>query len=150
MLESVLEIGKELCLVEELGGLKLGQACAQLVLGKLGDSLQECERHILADDCGRLQQSLVLGRQPVDARRQDRLSGRRDLQIVRRLRQAIGAALAGQRFGLYQRPDALLEEEGVAVGARDQQVLERLKAGVVPEQGIKQLFGALGWQRDRC
>src|SRR5262245_3012019 len=60
MLEGVLKIREEPRLVEELGRLKLGQAPAQRVLGKLGDSLQEPEGHVLADDRGGLQKSLVL------------------------------------------------------------------------------------------
>ena len=37
------------------------------------------------------------------------------------LRQPVGAALADQRPGLHQRPHALLQEERVALGPRDQQ-----------------------------
>ena len=42
--------------------------------------------------------------------------------------QTIGAALPGERPGLDQRPDALLEEERVALGPLDQQSLERAPA----------------------
>ena len=38
-----------------------------------------------------------------------------------RPRQPVGAALADQRPGLDQRPDALLQEERVALGPLDQQ-----------------------------
>ena len=63
-----------------------------------------------------------------------------------RLRQPIRVPLPRQRLRLHQRSDALLEEEGVPVGPLDQQSLEGLKSGVIPEQGSQQLFGALRWQ----
>ena len=60
------------------------------------------------------------------------------------LRQPVGAALAGQHAGLHQRPDALLEEERVALGPLDQQALERLRAPASsPSSACEQLLGAL-------
>ena len=50
----------------------------------------------------------------------------RAAERLRRLRRTIGAALADEGFGFHQRADALLEEEGVALGALDQQSFERL------------------------
>ena len=41
MLEGVGELGEEARLIEELGGLQVGEALAELRLGQLGDSLQE-------------------------------------------------------------------------------------------------------------
>ena len=61
-----------------------------------------------------------------------------------RPRQAIGAALARQGPGLDQRPHALLQEERVALGPRDQQALERLEAGVGPEQRAEELSALSG------
>ena len=61
VLEGVLEIREEARLVEELGGLEVGEPATQLFLGQLGDGEQERERHVLADDRGRLEQPLVLG-----------------------------------------------------------------------------------------
>ena len=63
------------------------------------------------------------------------------------LRQAIGARLADQHPGLHQRAHALLQEEGIALGARDQEPLERCQAGVVPQQGLEELVGARRRQR---
>ena len=60
-----------------------------------------------------------------------------------RPRQPVGAALAGERPGLDERPHALLQEERVALRPRDQHALERLEAGVGPEQRAEELLGAL-------
>ena len=63
------------------------------------------------------------------------------------LRQAIGPRLADQHPGLHQGAHALLQKEGIALGARDQELLERCQAGVVPQQGLQQLLGARRGQR---
>ena len=63
------------------------------------------------------------------------------------LRQAIGATVAPQHPGLHQRPHALLQEEGIAVGARNQELVERGQAGVVAQQGLQQLVSARRGQR---
>jgi hypothetical protein len=44
--------------------------------------VQEREGHILPDDGRGLEEPLVLGRQPVDARRQDRLRRRRISRVA--------------------------------------------------------------------
>ena len=44
VLERVLEVGKEARLVEELRGLQPGEPSAQLLLGLVGDGLQQRER----------------------------------------------------------------------------------------------------------
>ena len=134
VLEGVLEVREEARLVEELGGLEVGEAAAERSSDCSAMAWRRREGHVLADDRGGLEEALVLGREPVDARGQDRLRRRRDLKGLGRLRQAIGAALARQRLGLDQRPDALLEEEGVALGALDQQLLERLQLGSSPSK----------------
>ena len=48
-----------------------------------------------------------------------------------------------RRPGLDEGPDALLQEERVALGPRDQQALERIEAGVGPEQRAEELLGGL-------
>ena len=63
------------------------------------------------------------------------------------LGQAIGPRLADQHPGLHQGPHALLQEEGIALGALDQELLERRQAGIVPQQGLQQCLGARGRQR---
>ena len=56
----------------------------------------------------------------------------------------ISAALFHQNFRLDQCPDALLEEEGVALRAGDQETLQRVHGGIVAEKGLQELFGP-GW-----
>ena len=63
------------------------------------------------------------------------------------MRQARGAALADQHPGLHQGAHALLQEEGVALGARNQEPLEGRQAGIVAKQGLQELVGAGGRQR---
>ena len=67
-------------------------------------------------------------------------------RLSRGLCQAIGAALADQHPGFHQGPDALLQEKGVALGALDQEPLERHEAGIVPQEGLQQFLGARGGQ----
>ena len=139
VLEGVARLGEELRLVEELGRL---QVCQAVLHGApRGASAMACsngEGHLRADDGGRLQEALLLWWQPVDACRQHRLHRGRHLKARQRLRQAIGAALAHQHPGLHQRAHALLQEEGVALGARNQERRERPQAGIVPEQGLQE------------
>ena len=81
---------------------------------------------------------LVLRRQPVDARRQDRLHRRRHVDGLRGLHEPVRAALAREHPVVHEAPHALLEEERVALGPREEEPLEGLEAGVAPEQGLQQ------------
>ena len=103
------------------------------LLGKVRDGVQQGKRHVLPDDGGGLEQALVLGLQPVDARREDRLRRRRDLPRLRRLRHPIGPPLPDQHPGLHEGLHALFEEEGVALGPRDQYSLEVLECPVLAQ-----------------
>ena len=82
VLEGVFEFGEEAGFVEELGGLQVAETAAQLLLGQLRDGLQEGEGHLGADDRRGLEETLLLGRQAVDAGRQDGLHRGGDLQAV--------------------------------------------------------------------
>ena len=93
VLEGVLQVREELRLVEELRFLQMGEPAPQGLLRLLRDRRQQRVGHVLADHRGRLQQLLLLWRQPVDARRQDRLHRRRDLQRLHRPRQPVRSAL---------------------------------------------------------
>jgi hypothetical protein len=57
--KRVFEIGKKIHFIQEFGGLELGKTAAQLVLGLVGDRLEEHERHVLADDRRGLEHALV-------------------------------------------------------------------------------------------
>ena len=73
VLEGVLELGKEMGLVEELGRLELVQARAEPVRIEIGDGLEHGNRDVAADHGGALQEMLGLGRETVDAGGQHRL-----------------------------------------------------------------------------
>src|SRR2546425_8234987 len=60
---------------------------------------------------------------------------------------AIGAAFADQDPGLDERPHALLQEERIALGPRNQEPREGLELNVGPEQRLEQLAGARRRQR---
>ena len=146
VLERVLEVRKEPGLVEELRGLEARQLGAHLVLRRVGDGQEQRHGHVLADDRGRLEQSLGLGRQAVDARGQDGLHGGGDLQVLDGPGEPVGAALAGQGRRLHQGPHTLLEEERIGFRPLDQELLERAEGHVRAEERIEQLVGALGRQ----
>ena len=120
VLEGVLDVGEEARLVEELGGLQMGEAQAERLLRHLGNGLEERQGHLRADDRGGLQELFLLRRQPVDARRQDRLHRGRHLDTRERPGQAIGPLVADQHLRFHQGAHALLQKEGVALRALDQ------------------------------
>ena len=94
---------------------------------------------LLAGDRGHLQQPLRLRLEPVDPRGEHRLHAGRHAGVLDRPRQPVGAALALQVAGLGQRPDDLLDEERVAVGALVDQLAETVQRGVVAGQVAQQL-----------
>src|SRR6266851_5253212 len=143
MLEGVLELREKVGLVEELGSLKMREALMEVAFPILDDGLEQSERHVLADHGRSLEQAFLHRGEPVDAPGQQRLHRRRDLDRQGILDQTIGAALAREGAGLHQRPDTLLEEEGVALGPFDQQTLEGGELGAVADQDSEQFLGAL-------
>jgi hypothetical protein len=80
----------------------------------------------LAPKAAPLQPPLVLGHQPVDAPRQDRLQCRWHLRSVERLHYSVRATLAERDSGLDQRAGAPLHEKGIAFRGLDQDTSERL------------------------
>jgi hypothetical protein len=108
---------------------------------QLRHSLEEGQEHLRPQDRRRLEQVLLLRGHAVDASRQNRLHSRRHLNGRQRRRHAIGPRLAHQGPGLHQRPHALLQEEGIALGALDQELGERAQAGVVPHEVLEEGVG---------
>ena len=121
VLEGVRLVRKEARLVEELGRLEVRQATVQLRLRQLGDGLEHGQGHLGTNHRGGLEQTLLLGRQPVNACRQHRLHRRRHVQGVERLRQTIRPRCSDQETRLHQRAHALFQKERIALGAGDQQ-----------------------------
>ena len=91
--------------------------------------------------CRRL---LVVRRQPVDPRGEDRLYRGGYVDRVEGSGKSIRAALPCEGLCLEQRPHALFQEERISAGPGDENRLERLEADVRSQQGQKQLAGALG------
>jgi hypothetical protein len=130
--------------IQELGFLQVRECLPKRLLWHVRNGLEERKRHILPDNGGGLEQALVLGQQPVDACRQDRLRRRRDLQRVYRLRQPIGSPLPRQDPRLHEGPHALLQEKGISLRPRDQRPLEQVESPILAQQPIQQLFGTRG------
>ena len=76
-----------------------------------------------------------------------RLHRGRHLHGGERLRQTIGPRLADQHPGLHQGAHTLLQKEGIALRAGDQEPGEGRQAGVVPQQGLEEFVGARSGQR---
>src|SRR3970282_1251395 len=86
VLEGVLKLGEEGRLVEELGGLEVAEVATERVLGQLRQGPEDGEGDILADNGRRLKQGLLLRREAVETRRQDRLDRGGNLGAPERLR----------------------------------------------------------------
>ena len=67
--------------------------------------------------------------------------------VSRGLYESIPTALARQHPVVHQAPHALLEEEGVALGPREEEALQGLEAGLAPEQRLQQRARVLGRER---
>src|SRR5262245_54365405 len=123
VLKRVLQVGKQLRLVEELGRLQTGEKAAEVRLRQIGDRLKEGKGYVLTDDSGRLEQSLVLQGQAVDPSREDSLDSCRHLDVFYRCLEPIGTLLADQGTGLDQDAHAFLQEERVPFSPFEQQPL---------------------------
>ena len=147
MLEGVFRLGEQAGLIQELRRLEVRQAAVQRRLGQLRNGLEQGQGHLGANHGRRLQEPLLLRRQPVDACCQHRLHRGRHLNGRQRLRQAVRPRFAHQHPGLHQGAHALLQKEGIALGARNQELLEGRQAGIVPQQGLQELVSAGRGQR---
>ena len=147
VLERVLEIGNRLRLVEELRRLQLARPRRSSSGHARRSGEQQRERHVLADHRAAWSSRLSSGGAGRCAPPGSPAPSPAPGWSSRR------ASPAGRRRArrpaprLDQRPHALLEEERIALGPLDEQPLERLEAGVVAEQRLQQLLGALGRQR---
>jgi hypothetical protein len=88
------------------------------------DDYQHGRRDLGTDDRGCLEETLVIGREPVDARGQNGLHGSGDLDSLRLPRGTVASRLAGEHSSLDQDAHALLEEQRVTFRAIEQQLPE--------------------------
>ena len=147
VLERVLRIGKEACLVQKLRGLQKRELSAHALLGLIGDGVEQNERDVLSDDSGRLQQLLLRRWEPVNPGGQDRLDRGRNLNIVECLGEAIGPALTHQGLRLYEGPHALFQKERVAIRPLDEQCPQRGQPGVGAEEHLQEILGPFARER---
>ena len=146
VLEGIFELREKPRLVHEFGRLQPRETALQIVFAACEDSLENGVGNVGADDGGGLQQLFVRGIEPIDARGDDRLHGRRNANRVETAHQAIGAARARKSAGFGERAHAFLEEQRIALGALDQQRLERRHARVAAEQPFEKVVCAFRGQ----
>ena len=148
MLEGVCEFGEEAGFVEEFSGLQVAERGRSSSSDSSPMACKRAKGTSVPITRRSLEETLLRGRQAVDAGRQDGLHGGGDLQALQGLCQARGAALTDQHPGFPQAPDALLQEKRVALGARDQHLSQglegrsTLRPSVVPQEGLQEFLGA--------
>ena len=96
VLEGVLDVADRGLLVDELAELEFGQHRFQLRSRLRGHFTDQTEFELSADHGERLEQVFLIRRQPVDARGENRLHRRRNLQFAQRLGE-LDDAVAHQR-----------------------------------------------------
>ena len=92
VLERVFGLREELRLVDELRSLQVIESATDGFIRQLGDLLEDREGHVFAYDGGGLQETFVLRRETIDARRQHRLDRRGHLDREDRLRHPVPSA----------------------------------------------------------
>jgi hypothetical protein len=122
VLEGVLDLRIQLCLVEELALLQNRGGSVQLRLRELGAAAQERQRNPLADHRGHLQHVLLALLETIDACSENRLHRQRNSQAFDRPCQLIGATPPCKRTGLDQALHDLFNEVRVAAGTRTNQL----------------------------
>jgi hypothetical protein len=122
MLERVFRVWKEARLVEKLRGLQMRKLAAQVILGPVGDGVEQGEGNLLSDDRGRLQQLLLGRRESVNPGGQDGLDRGRDLKRVEGRSEAMGPTLTNQGLCLHEGPHALFKKERVSLRPLDEEL----------------------------
>ena len=147
VLERVLEVRKEPRLVEELGGLEVGEAAAERLLRHVGDGLEQRERHVLADDGGRPAAAACpraragrCGRPGSPGPSPGSAASAMPSPAGRRHARPPGPSVSTSVRTLSSRKKGLPSVRSIS------RRLSGSKPRVVPEQGVEQLFGALGRQ----
>ena len=118
MSERVLGLGEERGGVEELRRHERAQRRGEVGLGEPGHAAEEALAELLPDHRRRLQDTLLALAEPIDARREHRLDGRRHGDCLDRPREPIRPPRPGEAASLLERANHLLDEERVAAGAR--------------------------------
>src|SRR3989304_6212024 len=89
---------------------------------------------------------LVLGREAVDTRSENRLDGRWNLDRDGIFAEPVRPTLTNENLRLNERPDAFLEEQWVPFRSLDQQTPERAGVRIVTKQSLQESFGAV-WRK---
>ena len=115
------------------------------LIRNIGDGLPVLDRDDLPDDSGELQQALRGCAEPGNAVI-DELPHERWHRCLREITQS--PPMGGERHDLLmlQGAEEFLQEKGIPLGSLDQEVLERHKATVVPQQRLQEGLDALRGQ----
>ena len=145
VLEAKLGLRPAAALPQQVEPLQLAQRLAQLLLAA-ADAREQREREVAAEHGGCGQRLAALGGQPVDAREDHLLDGRRhvDRDVVV---EAPARVRAVERGSVDERAHELLEEERVALGLREQPPLEAVRERALADERQQQL--ALGIAGER-
>ena len=147
VLEGIGALGKQTGLVEKLRPLELRETAVEPLVRGVSDGLEQRPGHLGANDRSGLEQAFVLRREPINARRQQRLHGGGHLPRVERLRQVVGATVPDQAPGLHQRAHTFFQKEGIALRAGDQQRRQGHQTGIRPQQRLEQALRTRLWER---
>jgi Amidohydrolase family len=124
--------------LEELRRLKVGEPAPKVVIRQVSYRFEGGERNVLAHDGRGLKKVLQFGAETVDASSQDGLNRRGHLSARHRLAESICPAVPNQALRLHQGSHALLEKEGIALGACDQELPERSQVGGGSDKAAQQ------------
>ena len=147
VLEGVLDLRIRRLLVQELGRHERLHGGSELGRRQLGDPPEQRLGQLPADHGGRLEHRLLPLRQPIDARCQHGVHGRRDRELLHGPHEAVGPLRAGQTSRLDQRLHHLLDEERVAARALADAVRQGHDGRIGAEEIAQQLGERAGAER---
>src|SRR5579872_160030 len=140
VLEGVLDIASRRLLVDEFSQLEIVKHAFQFLARRRRNYLgNESKREVAAKNCKRLKQILLTRGKAIDTSREERLNGRRDAKLAQRLGKLDSRPLSRQCAFIQQHLHRLFHEEWIALGAFDDERLERLEVGRVAQQ-LRQHF----------
>src|SRR5208282_5496112 len=146
MLEVVLNVIGDELLEDELPLFQLGQHRDDHRVRLAAHFGHQSHLELIADDGERLEELLLISRQAIDTRRQDRLYVGRYLELTRRPGHFY-LAVANQSALFKKLLNGLLDEKGIASSALHDQTPQRLNLLRIPQQSREHLSGALTLER---
>src|SRR5215813_2970035 len=110
VLEHVGRLGHEALLVDDFEGFQLSEEAFELS-AEPSDPLEQTSKELSADDGGELHGSLTVPAETIQARHDDALDGRGDVDLIQALREAVAAILPTQDPEVQEHLRDLFDEE---------------------------------------